>query len=219
MRILAVDTTSAFGSIALFEDGRLIEELPMHAPDGFSQTLFDTLRRVLDRHEWTVPDIDVFASASGPGSFTGVRVGLTAVKGLAEATGRRAAAVSNLMALAACGAAPVRAVIADARRGEVYGAVYDAELNIVRPEAVMSFSEWLDSLPADSGEVISTDFTPFRASFRREMPVTEQRVLAAAVARIAAKMDPVDPAGLDANYVRRADAELKWRDQPVLRVP
>jgi hypothetical protein len=43
--------------------------------------------------------------------------------------------------------------------------------------------------------------------------------LAAAVARIAAKMDPVDPAGLDANYVRRADAELKWRDQPVLRVP
>jgi tRNA threonylcarbamoyladenosine biosynthesis protein TsaB len=214
-----VDTTSAFGSIALFEDGRLMEELPMHAPDGFSQTLFDALRRVLDRHEWTVSTIDVFASASGPGSFTGVRVGLTAVKGLAEAMGRRAAGVSNLMALAACGAAPVRAVIADARRGEVYGAVYDAELNIVRPEAVVSFSEWLDSLPADTGEVISTDFAPFRASFRREIPVTEQRVLAAAVARIAAKINPSDPAGLDANYVRRADAELNWRDEPVVRVP
>jgi tRNA threonylcarbamoyladenosine biosynthesis protein TsaB len=219
MRILALDTTSAFGSIALFEDGAVIEELPMHSAEGFSQTLFDAMRRLLDRHEWTVQSVDLFASASGPGSFTGVRVGLSAVKGLAEATGRRATGVSNLMALAACGEAPVRGVIADARRGEVYGAVYDAALNIVRPEAVTAFGDWVDSLPADTGEIISPDFTPFRMSFARRMPVIERRTLAGAVARIAATLDAADPAGLDANYVRRADAELNWKDEPVSRTP
>ena len=217
MRVLAVDTTSAFGSIALFEDGALIEEVPMHSPDGFSQTLFDALRHLLDRHEWNVQSIDRFAAASGPGSFTGVRVGLTAVKGLAEAAGGSAVAVSNLMALAACGEAPVRAVVADARRGEVYGAVYDAALHIVQPEIVMPFGAWAAALPEDVEEIVSPDFSPFRASFRRNIAVTERRTIAGAVARIATTMEAWDPAALDANYIRRADAEMMWKDEPVTR--
>ncbi len=70
--------------------------------------------------------VDCFAAASGPGSFTGVRVGLACVKGLAEALGKPAVAVSNLRAIASFGTAPWRAVVLDARRGEIYGAVYDA---------------------------------------------------------------------------------------------
>ena len=80
--------------------------------------------------------MDAFASASGPGSFTGVRVGLTAVKGLAEATGRKVIAVSNLQALAWHGSRPLRAAVLDARRGEVYGGVYDAALQLVQEEVV-----------------------------------------------------------------------------------
>src|SRR5688572_26178459 len=159
MRILAVDTTSAFGSIALVEDGIVIEEIPMHSPDGFSQTLFDAIRHLLDRHDWTVDSIDRFASAAGPGSFTGVRVGLTAVKGMAEATGKSAVAVSNLEALAACGTTEMRAVVADARRGEVYSAVYDSNGHVVVPESVGPFPEWLKALPASVTEIISPDFT------------------------------------------------------------
>jgi tRNA threonylcarbamoyladenosine biosynthesis protein TsaB len=217
MRVLAVDTTSAFGSIALFADGAVVEEVPMHSPDGFSQTLFDAIKRLLERHEWTIRDIDLFASASGPGSFTGVRVGLTAIKGLAEATSRSAVAVSNLMALAACATTPVRAVVADARRGEVYGAVFDASLIAIQAEVVMPFATWIEGLPNDVGEIISPDFTPFRASLSKPIQVIEQRTLAAAVARIAATMQGSDPAALDANYVRRADAELNWKDEPVAR--
>lgn len=217
MRILAIDTTGVFGSIALWMDGVIVEEVPMHSPDGFSQTLFGALRHLLDRHEWALESIDRFASASGPGSFTGVRVGLTAVKGLAEATGRPAVAVSNLMALAECGQGALRAVVADARRGEIYGAVYDAALRIVRPEEVMPFSGWVESLPEEVSAVISPDFTPFRASFHKDIPIIEQRTLAAAVARIAAGIYPCDPAAIDANYVRRADAELNWKDEPLLR--
>src|SRR6476660_3106147 len=103
MRILAIDTTSEFGSLALLQGGVLLEEQPLHAPEGFSQLLYSFIDSLLRRHDWSLPSIDVFAAAAGPGSFTGVRVGLTAAKGLADATARGALAVSNLKALAAFG--------------------------------------------------------------------------------------------------------------------
>lgn len=217
MRILAVDTTSAFGSVAVSEDDRVVEQLPLHSPDGFSQVLFEHLERLLRRHDWNIRSVDCFAAASGPGSFTGVRIGLTAIKGLAEAVGRPAFAVSNLQALAACGDSDVRAVVMDARRGEVYGAVYDRELRIVAPEVVVPFRDWMANLPSNVTQVISPNFGPFRPSFHANIPVLEERAIAAAVARIArARLlagEHPDPAESDANYVRRSDAELNWVDK------
>jgi tRNA threonylcarbamoyladenosine biosynthesis protein TsaB len=219
--ILAIDTTHEFGSIALLADGELLEETLLHAEQGFGQILYGHLSRLLDRHGCHVQDIDCFAAASGPGSFTGVRIGLACVKGLAEAVAKPVVAVSNLQALAAFGIAPLRATVLDARRGEIYGAVYDAKLNPVAPEIVMKFPQWLESLPAGSLEFISTDFSPFRAALAgtrfADAPVIEApRALASAIARIAlAKFregSAVDPAQVDANYVRRSDAELLWKD-------
>ena len=218
--ILAVDTTAEFGSLALAREATLIEETPIHSPEGFSRTLFDHIRRLLERHNLTVGEIACFASAAGPGSFTGVRVGLAAAKGLAHALERPMVAVSNLRALAACGSAPLRAAVMDARRGEIYGAVYDAALGIVAPETVTKFQTWLAALPAGDLEFVATDFGPFRAAVAGtrfdSAPVTEQRTLAAAIARIAAdrlaRGEADDPAAPDANYVRRSDAELLWRD-------
>jgi tRNA threonylcarbamoyladenosine biosynthesis protein TsaB len=88
-RILALDTTAEMGSIALY-DGRLnqLHQTALHGPDGFGHILFDRLRGLLDREEVGIDEVDCFAAASGPGSFTGVRIGLTAAKGLAEATGK-----------------------------------------------------------------------------------------------------------------------------------
>ena len=108
---LAVDTTSEYGSLALLRDGDLLEEALLHAPDSFSPVLYEELRRLLERHALKVADIDCFAAASGPGTFTGVRVALACVKGLAEAMGRPAVAVSNLQAVARYGTG------AAARRG------------------------------------------------------------------------------------------------------
>jgi tRNA threonylcarbamoyladenosine biosynthesis protein TsaB len=210
MRVLAIDTTSAFGSLALLDDGRLLEEMPIHSPEGFGQVLFVHIRRLLERHDWKIEAVDCFAAAAGPGSFTGVRVGLAAAKGLADACARKAAAVSNLKALAACGSTDLRAVVMDARRGEVYGAVYDRDLNAVCPEVVMPFPRWVASLPHGVTEVVSPDFTVFRPAFPLAVPITERRAIAAAIARIAAC---ADPAAIDANYVRRSDAELNWVDR------
>ena len=213
MRILAIDTTSNFGSLALHEDGVTLEETPLHAPEGFSQVLFGHIESLLRRHEWPLNRIDVFAAAAGPGSFTGVRVGLTAAKGLADATGSGALAVSNLRALADYGKTNARGVIMDARRGEIYAAVYDSDLRAVSPEVVISFPNWLSSVTVHPEEIVSSDFSAFRASFGLHVPVIEQRTIAAAVARIAERTPALDPALLDANYVRRSDAELFWTDR------
>jgi len=219
--VLAVDTTHEFGSLALTAGEQTIEEVGLHAPAGFGHVLYGHLSQLLGRHGVTPAAIDCFAAAAGPGSFTGVRVGLACVKGLAEALGKPAAGVSNLQAMATFGTGPLRAVVMDARRGEVFGAVYDAGGRVVLPEVVAKFPAWLETLPAGV-EFIATDFSPFRAGLAgtrfedAEPVVTAPRALAAAIARIAAarwqRGEACDPAALDANYVRRADAELLWKD-------
>ena len=202
--ILSIDTTSEFGSIALTEANVVIEEVPIHAPEGFGHVLFDHIARLLEKNGTTVHQMECFASASGPGSFTGVRVGLSAVKGLAEATGKRVVAVSNLRAIASFGSARLRAAVIDARRGEVYAAVYDDKLEVVVPEAVLKLETFLAALAGKEYELIST--------------IERLRPLAAAIGHIAWDESNAgraqDPAAIDANYVRRSDAELFWKDQP-----
>jgi tRNA threonylcarbamoyladenosine biosynthesis protein TsaB len=215
--ILSIDTTSEFGSIALTEGDCTIGEIPLHSPDGFGHILFQRIDQLLARHQINVDQMDCFAAASGPGSFTGIRVGLAAVKGLAEATGKCVVAVSNLRTLAIFGTAPLRATVLDARRGEVYGAVYNDRLECVAPESVMKFPTWVKTLPGGRFEFIATDFSPFQASVDPNIPViTAPRALAAAIGRIAfiecQHGRASDPAAIDANYVRRSDAELFWTE-------
>ena len=215
--ILAVDTTHEFGSLALARGEELLEELPLHAPTGFAHVLYQHLAALLRNHGLQVADIDCFAAASGPGSFTGVRVGLACVKGLAEALGKPAVAVSNLQALSTFGSAPLRAVVLDARRGEIYGAVYDAAARIVSQEVVAKFQEWLSTVPASDVEFISQDSLALQSmlhgtTFETARVTIAPRSLAAAIARLALAAAPSDPAALDANYVRRSDAELFWKE-------
>ena len=216
VRVLALVSTTEFGSLAVVEDGLVIEEVPLHSPDGFSHILFDQIESLLKRRGIRLAGFDGFAAASGPGSFTGVRVGLTAVKGLAAATGRKAAAVSNLQALAWFGSHALRAAVLDARRGEVYGAIYDAALRPVREEVVMKFPDWVATVPEGDLEIITNGF-PIAAGLVKA-PITQApRALAGAVGTIAiarfVKGLASDPAEIDANYVRRSDAELMWKDR------
>jgi tRNA threonylcarbamoyladenosine biosynthesis protein TsaB len=203
--------------MALTEGERSVDEILLHSPDGFGHILYGHLEQLLSRNCVAIQQIDCFAAASGPGSFTGVRVGLTAVKGLAEATGKRVVAVSNLRALAFFGSSPMRATVLDARRGEVYGALYDDRLDAVVPETVMRFSEWFKTLPSAGYEFISNDFSPFQSYIDPAIPVvTAPRAMARAIGRIAwievQRGHTQDPAQIDANYVRRSDAELFWKE-------
>jgi tRNA threonylcarbamoyladenosine biosynthesis protein TsaB len=213
VHVLAVDTTGDVGSIALVGERGVIEEVALASPDGFAHVLFHEIERLLDRHGVPMAQIDAFASASGPGSFTGVRVGLAAVKGLAEAAGKKVVAVSNLQAMAGYGSRPLRAPVLDARRGEVYGGVYDGRLHLVQPEVVASLPLWLASLPQGELEFIT------RGIILGTLPgltIVAHMGLAASIGSIALKRflkgEALDPGEIDANYVRRSDAELLWKD-------
>jgi tRNA threonylcarbamoyladenosine biosynthesis protein TsaB len=218
LQILSVDATGEWGSIALVNEAGVVEEVEIHAPDGFAHVLFGEIERLLARHSLTFESLDGFASASGPGSFTGVRVGLTVVKGLAEAAGRKAVAVSNLRAIASFGTRALRAVVMDARRGEVYGAIYNASLEPVCEEIVAKLPLWLSSLPEGDLEIITQGFALPDVG---QLVINAPRALAGAVGKIALRSfqqgEARDPAEIDANYVRRSDAELLWKDPALLR--
>ena len=219
--VLAIDTTHEFGSLALVRGTETLEEVLLHAPAGFAHVLYPQLSRLLERHATPVESIDCFAAASGPGSFTGVRIGLACVKGLAEALVKPAVGISNLQALATFAYGGLRAAVIDARRGDIYGGVYDWRLRPVAPEMVAKFHVWLDTLPAGDVVFVSTDFTPFHHAlagirFEKSPVVTAEPALAGAIGRLAVARfqagDRPDPAALDANYVRRSDAELFWKE-------
>ena len=219
--ILAVDTTHEFGSLALARGGELVEEMPLHSPEGFGHVLYGHLAALLERHGVECGDVDCFAAASGPGCFTGVRVGLACVKGLAEAAGsrwRRSRTFRRWRPSAARRCGPWCSTRAGAKstapstmpRGDA-----------VRPETVGKFRRGWPSCREGDIEFVATDFAPFRpalAGTRFEAaPVTDApRALAGAIARIAAARfrqgRACDPAAVDANYVRRSDAELFWKE-------
>lgn len=187
--ILAIDTTTPRGSLYL--EGA---EAEMHAPLGFSGILFAEIDQLLKRCNIRPEQIDCFAAAVGPGTFTGVRVGMTCAMGLAEALGKPVCGVSNLEALAEFGTGPLRAVTIDARRGDLYAAVYGPEGALIVPERVCTPEEFRASLPAGEIEWVTYDGP-----------------LAAAIAKVAARKPWTDPSQMEANYLRRTDAELNLR--------
>jgi tRNA threonylcarbamoyladenosine biosynthesis protein TsaB len=215
MTVLAVDTTSEHGSLVIRRDGVTKAKLSLHAPQGFSHLVFAAVAELLKAADMRLGEVDVFAAASGPGSFTGVRVGLSLAKGLAEATGRKAAGISNLRVLSVFGTRPLRVPLIDARRGETYAAIYDQNLQLVLGESVGDLPTWLAALPAAEYEFLShmdlshLDGTRFGAMPRKTPP----QDLAEGVAICTELDDGSDPAALDANYVRKSDAELFWRDR------
>jgi tRNA threonylcarbamoyladenosine biosynthesis protein TsaB len=219
--ILAVDTTHEYGSLTLARGAEILEDIAIHAPGGFAHILYGHLESLLSRHGVRLEAMDCFAAASGPGSFTGVRVGLACIKGLAEAVGKPAVAISNLEAIATFGTARLRAAVLDARRGEIYGALYDDRGGLHGSEVVSKIEPWFATLPPGDLEFVSPDpawlATALAGTRFERAPIVESpRALGTAVARLAAdrllRGEAGDPAALDANYVRRSDAELFWKE-------
>src|SRR5437867_10893622 len=126
MRVLAVETSTLAGGVALLDGDVLLGQYMLDVRVTHSERLMGAVDRLLGDARWTVRDLHGLAVAVGPGSFTGLRIGLSTVKGLALALGIPVAAVPPLDAMAAAlpfAAWPVCPVI-DARKGEVYASLY-----------------------------------------------------------------------------------------------
>ncbi len=148
MRILAVDTSSAVASCAIVDGDKLVAEEILNNKLTHSQTLMPMIESVLKKSEMSIADIDRFAVVTGPGSFTGLRIGVSAVKALAHAVGKECVGVSTLEALAYNLPFSDKLIspIMDARRGEVYNAVYrfiEGKLEEVRPMRALPVEELL----------------------------------------------------------------------------
>ena len=126
MRLLAVDTSTLTGALALLDDETIVAESRLNVAITHGERLLAAIDALLVSARWSLAEVDALAVAVGPGSFTGLRIGVSTVKGLAFATGKPVVAVSTLEALAWSlpFAAPPVCPVLDARKGEVYTALF-----------------------------------------------------------------------------------------------
>jgi tRNA threonylcarbamoyladenosine biosynthesis protein TsaB len=232
MLILAVDTSGRRASLALLRDLEVLAEIGGVSEEPYASRLFADLDRVLGQAGVGLAQIDLFAAGTGPGSFTGLRVGLTAIKGWAEVFERPIAAVSGLEAVAvqARTVAGLLAAVMDARGGKLFGGMFRRKdsagdsLQLSGEEVVLSYEEyfqWVSGMADGEAPVFVTPTRQIVESALAVSPLAGGRVeevsgeLAPFIGRLgharALRGELVDAAGLEANYIRRSDAEVNWR--------
>jgi tRNA threonylcarbamoyladenosine biosynthesis protein TsaB len=228
MLILGIDTTGKSGGITLAEGDdlsfRALESSPI-AGGTFSAQLVPGVASLLEKHGFTAGDLDGFAVASGPGSFTGLRVGLSAVKGLAEVLGKPIATVSLLEAMAIASGKPGRVAAAlDAGRSEIFFGLHQ-----VSSGGASLIEEKLLSRSAFVEHVRGTDWAAIVACENEMAALTSgagvsspvlvvERPGSEMIARIGLRKllagETVSVEALDANYIRRSDAEIFAKAKP-----
>jgi tRNA threonylcarbamoyladenosine biosynthesis protein TsaB len=241
MLVLAIDTTSEHGGVAIYHDLDCLASVHNTGSSGFSVTLFQMVDRAiasvgprLSGQHLPLREVELFAAANGPGSFTGIRTGLAAVQGWATALGRPVVGVSVLAAMAreAQPQTGWRASIMDARRDEFYLGLFrpdtggegnlslpEGEAMVLTRDEVRRFlEEQLNQRKALTciGRHHDTAVHALRAGLPDSMEwQTTPGFLVGTIARMGLEAhqrgDLQSPAQLDALYIRRPDAEVNWR--------
>jgi tRNA threonylcarbamoyladenosine biosynthesis protein TsaB len=231
MLVLAIDTCDSRGSVALLRGAEVLKVVAHETAEDYSSWLLPAVHEVLAGSGLTMGNVDAYAAAAGPGSFTGVRVGLTAVKAWAEVYGKQIVAVSRLESLAAeaeAGGGWVGAFF-NARRDQVFGAIYrrhGTEVERLGDEMVIAPGKFVEAaVELTKGEKISWVSTDAEClvseeawkarELRGEKIESVSSVLAPMIGRMGlvalARGQFTDALALDANYVRRSDAEIFWK--------
>jgi tRNA threonylcarbamoyladenosine biosynthesis protein TsaB len=230
MRILAADTSTMSGSLALLDGETLAAELTLNSAQTHNRRLLKSIDWLLGELGWGLDSIDGFAITSGPGSFTGLRIGMSTMKVLAWTTGKLYAAVCSLDALALpfCFSAKPICALLDARKGEVYCALYrpdgKAGFSLEVPYAAVTPSRLVESIIPKLSEpaVFCGDgWTAYRNSLRRKLgdlaiepPATFHVIRAASVAELArrrfVKGESDDPKSSAPFYLRPSEAEINY---------
>ena len=223
-RILAIETATQMLGLALFEDGKLRVEIARDVAGRHAERLLPELAQLLESLDWQPGDLDGIAVSIGPGSFTGLRVGVATVKGIAFGGTPSVVPVSTLAGLAEpVGRVrePVAALL-DARRGEVYAGVWSdprgGEADLLR-ESVYSPDELARLLPERSGLVVGEGAGAVADEVLDRRPDVERwgppqgRASASAIARLGMPRllagKGIAAQDLVPRYLRRAEAEVQ----------
>jgi tRNA threonylcarbamoyladenosine biosynthesis protein TsaB len=212
--VLAIDTTTPHGSVALAEGESVLGEVRLRVTDSHSAHVLPAADFLLDALGLNPAQLDGCAVTTGPGSFTGLRVGLSTAQGLALAAGVPCLGVSALDVLAQriAGAADTLVAMIDAYRGEVYAAVYErdgrirADAILVAPERLL---EGLPEAPAFIGDGALKHSEGIRAARPRALFPSRSLYLAGTLARMAGPRlsagEGIPPAALRPLYLRSPD--------------
>ena len=223
MLLLGIDTSGKSGGVTLAEAAersfRVLGSSPI-AGGTFSAQLVPTVASLLNQHHVSLRDLDGFSVVSGPGSFTGLRVGLSAVKGLAEVLHKPIVTVSLLELLASL-SADIGQVIAalDAGRNQIFFGLYKVEDGVAseQSERLLDEAEFIEEMQKTGiAALISSDLRiedlGSAAEVKTEIvhrPGSEQAARVGARKLLAGQSIAVE--ALDANYLRRSDAEIFFK--------
>lgn len=223
--------------MAVLRDGAIVTSKKHEDNKDYSAWLLPAVNQTLSEAEVKLEQVDLFAVATGPGSFTGLRVGLTTVKAWAEVYRKPVVGVSRLEAMARS-QRPVPGLVAacyDAQRGQLFAALYRHRLGRgerVREEFVLTPEEFVERVGAEAGEeavtwiTLDPDLINFVEALKPRVARGDRVLLctpelASTIGVLAeeraARAEFSDPLNLDANYVRRPDAEILWKE-PSARV-
>ncbi len=225
MRILALETTEMIGSLAALCDRNLLAKMELNPRQRSAQSLAPGLRDLLRQAGWRPDQVDLVAVTSGPGSFTGLRVGVTTAKVFAYAVGAQILGVDTLETIAAGAPADVHRLSAavDAQRGQVVAQSFQrgphGHLLPASDSKLLTIDAWLQDLPASTaltGPVLRKLSRPVPAHLSvldpQYWPPT-----AAAAARLAARLHAEgrrhDLWTLAPRYSRLSAAEEKWKQK------
>lgn len=236
MRVLALDTTTRAGSTALVSDDRIVDERSGDGARTHALRLPGEIVALAAAHGWPLSEIDLYAVASGPGSFTGLRIGIATIQGLAFVHGRRVVGVPALDALAHAASRdlPEGAVIAawmDAYRHDVFAALYQVAggpafsrsrlIEIGGPTVgspASTLARWRTLAAGMPAVVVGDGAVLYEADVAGESPATRvlpPPMLAGVIGRLAfaRASEALDPALVRPLYVRRPDAEIARDEQ------
>lgn len=216
MRVLALDTATLTASVAAWEDGRVLAAGEARA-ETHSEKLLPLVDDVLRRAGLAPAALDVVACGAGPGSFTGLRIGLATAKGLCFALGKPLVLVSSLAAVAAGGLSPGSLTLAllDAKKHELYAGLFDETLTAVGPEAVLPparLAAHVAALAAGRPVVIAGDgalaYPEAAAACGHILEGVRTTPDARAIAALAARHAAADLLTAAPTYIRASEAEI-----------
>jgi len=231
MITLAIDTSEARGSVAVLREGAAVACTKHTDTSDYSEWLLPAVAQALAAAGARMEQVDLLAVSAGPGSFTGLRVGLTTVKAWAEVYGKRVVGVSRLEALGRSVETTTEFVAScyDAQRGQLFGGFYRSEpggLKELDDEVVASPEEFVRMVDQWAGQGHVT-WASLDAELLRNLDFVRRRLKAGdVIVAVSGELAPTigiiaeararmgefsDPVTLDANYVRRSDAEIFWK--------
>jgi tRNA threonylcarbamoyladenosine biosynthesis protein TsaB len=227
MKVLGIDTSTSCGSVGLVDEGRIIAEHLLNTPVTHSERLLAAIDLVLQEGGCSIKDLDGWAISLGPGSFTGLRIGVSTVKGLSYATGKPVAGVPTLDALASQVSFTPYLIcpVLDARKKEVYASFYrygqenlerQSPYQAIRPEHLIKTIEertiFIGEGVRTYGSLLKTSLPSLASFASSSLNILHGSTVAALGLDLLRRGETLDLSTFTPIYIRPSEAEIKWRE-------